>query len=397
MAPPGPPAVPRRLNGRPQACDPCRNRKVACDHGQPVCRRCIKRNQESECVYSISDSPRRASSRMAALRQTPPVTAPSQPAWPAPAPLRDQYLEDDSLSVLTQKRRQHRDDPGPMDIRTTSELPRDGPTSGQTSEQPAALHSSLLINSGSSSSASPAGPSATPLTSTPGYLGFTSYSSVFEEAKNSLSLLQGFQSWLPQARADRHMHLDASVSHVPGVLSSPTREMCLVALRGVPAPCAGQITNVMSNTFNWLRVAARRALTSLHDRFGTYLGACRIDSQLEQIALFLSNNTVRPFSEHEADPDKWIGQFTGANLRWESIGLIFTFYELSYEAAEKPRHESCDGSSQRFKEDWPEVLRVCLGLCMDLSRRFSSGNSLQLFLSSRRTVVESMHTGDAGE
>lgn len=29
--------LPRRPNGRPQACDPCRRRKVACGHGQPVC------------------------------------------------------------------------------------------------------------------------------------------------------------------------------------------------------------------------------------------------------------------------------------------------------------------------------------------------------------------------
>ncbi|KAI1459673.1 hypothetical protein F4805DRAFT_465982 [Annulohypoxylon moriforme] len=44
-----------RRNGRPQACDPCRKRKLACDHAQPVCNRCRKRKQDADCVYIISD------------------------------------------------------------------------------------------------------------------------------------------------------------------------------------------------------------------------------------------------------------------------------------------------------------------------------------------------------
>ncbi|KAH8664248.1 hypothetical protein BX600DRAFT_296113 [Xylariales sp. PMI_506] len=44
----------RRLNGRLQACDPCRSRKVACDHTQPVCLRCKKKKKDRHCVYTIS-------------------------------------------------------------------------------------------------------------------------------------------------------------------------------------------------------------------------------------------------------------------------------------------------------------------------------------------------------
>ncbi|KAH7203247.1 hypothetical protein BKA60DRAFT_527185 [Fusarium oxysporum] len=46
------PLVTRR-NGKKQACEPCRRRKVACDHGYPVCRRCRKRpNGASACYYA---------------------------------------------------------------------------------------------------------------------------------------------------------------------------------------------------------------------------------------------------------------------------------------------------------------------------------------------------------
>ncbi|KAI1039662.1 hypothetical protein LB505_008338 [Fusarium chuoi] len=46
------PLVTRR-NGKKQACEPCRRRKVACDHGYPICRRCRKRpNGASACHYA---------------------------------------------------------------------------------------------------------------------------------------------------------------------------------------------------------------------------------------------------------------------------------------------------------------------------------------------------------
>ncbi|CAH0047726.1 unnamed protein product [Clonostachys solani] len=45
----------RRRNGRPAACDPCRSRKVACDHTRPVCLRCQRREQSARCVYSQSN------------------------------------------------------------------------------------------------------------------------------------------------------------------------------------------------------------------------------------------------------------------------------------------------------------------------------------------------------
>ncbi|KAI0179811.1 hypothetical protein GGR52DRAFT_214280 [Hypoxylon sp. FL1284] len=50
------PAEPRRPNGRLVACDPCRKRKLACDHTRPVCGRCKKRRQNGECVYPFGRS-----------------------------------------------------------------------------------------------------------------------------------------------------------------------------------------------------------------------------------------------------------------------------------------------------------------------------------------------------
>jgi hypothetical protein len=43
----------RRPNGRLQACEPCRKRKVACDHTHPVCRRCQAGKKATQCEYIV--------------------------------------------------------------------------------------------------------------------------------------------------------------------------------------------------------------------------------------------------------------------------------------------------------------------------------------------------------
>lgn len=47
-----PPA--RRRNGRLQACEPCRKRKVSCDHAFPACRRCRTQGNPDGCIYVAS-------------------------------------------------------------------------------------------------------------------------------------------------------------------------------------------------------------------------------------------------------------------------------------------------------------------------------------------------------
>lgn len=44
----------RRPNGRLSACDPCRLRKVACNHGRPVCSRCRRKGRDTHCVYTAT-------------------------------------------------------------------------------------------------------------------------------------------------------------------------------------------------------------------------------------------------------------------------------------------------------------------------------------------------------
>ncbi|KID83511.1 Transcription factor, fungi [Metarhizium guizhouense ARSEF 977] len=61
-------SAPRRRNGRQQACEPCRKRKVACDHQLPVCSRCRRGNIMDSCIYVIDQQPQKR------LKFTPPAS-----------------------------------------------------------------------------------------------------------------------------------------------------------------------------------------------------------------------------------------------------------------------------------------------------------------------------------
>ncbi|KAL2808410.1 hypothetical protein BJX63DRAFT_424636 [Aspergillus granulosus] len=53
------PAV--RRNGLLQSCEPCRKSKLKCDHGRPVCGRCIAKNRTQGCFYHPAPMTKQAS------------------------------------------------------------------------------------------------------------------------------------------------------------------------------------------------------------------------------------------------------------------------------------------------------------------------------------------------
>lgn len=77
-----------RPNGKQAACDPCRVRKVACDHGRPACSRCHAKNRTGDCVYSAtavrkdaaSIEPAAAAVATAVVEEEPAVTLTPRPS-----------------------------------------------------------------------------------------------------------------------------------------------------------------------------------------------------------------------------------------------------------------------------------------------------------------------------
>ncbi|RYP55434.1 hypothetical protein DL769_010176 [Monosporascus sp. CRB-8-3] len=230
-----------------------------------------------------------------------------------------------------------------------------------------------------------------PASTKPGYLGFTSFSRVYEETQNSLSLLEGLQG-TPSSSCIRSPNLQGDGNG--GLAFNSVREKCLAVLKNVPDATQGKLLlrSYYSPMESWIYGVTRHVLDSFYEEFGRYFGPRRDTAELEKVAHRLCVNTAQPFSDEENNPARWIGQLCGENLRWESLGILFCFWDLST----GPRFSSQAWVRDRLgRKHWDPVTQECLLLCLDLCEEFSNGNSVMLHLTWRRTINESMFTGDA--
>ncbi|KAF2017919.1 hypothetical protein BU24DRAFT_420967 [Aaosphaeria arxii CBS 175.79] len=301
--------TPRRNNGRPEACLPCRRRKVACDHARPICSRCIRRKHPDACKYGVS---------IVSSRQ--PVDEPLRAASPQ---------INDGLDIL----------PEPP-VRAAPRNSEDF---------------------------------------TPGYLGFTSFYRTFNEASTSIP-------------ASPHFELGNSLNEVsdsPGAVLSlpdPTLQASVAVLKCFPGRQKAQ--DLLRAHFDphdgWLRPVAEFTLVELYDTFDQVITGTPSQGQLETLARTISNNTARPFQDDEVDARKWIDQFSGRNTRWETLGILFSYWECGAR------------NSINRDERLMESFQRCVEHCFRMARNASSGaNCMVLYLSWKRTVFGSMTAGSA--
>ncbi|WQF83147.1 hypothetical protein CDEST_08161 [Colletotrichum destructivum] len=375
-----PPRLLFRKNGRPQACEPCRKRKVACDHAQPVCNRCRKSKRPGEaCEYILGDSPRprdttprttrpresRRSSRAPSL----PLTAPTFPPPPATAT----RLVPESASTGTTTTTSS------ASVRTAASRPR------------ASVPASLPTSPDS------VGTGTTPAVLGIGYLGFTSFCGIYEETRSSLNRLQPSGATpIGEIGAMANCGLECSPP-----LTNQALETCLTILRHVPDRDMGLklFESHVNPSDGWIRLAAKRMVMSLYETFPQYFcgGGKADDAQLTALARTICQNTAKCVSDEESDPEKWIAQFTGTNLRWESLGVMFVYWELAARYL-GPYRPDVGSQFQSVDEGTRVVLqyRYCVGASIELTKAAGSGgNTLLLFMSAKRTIIESIFSGDA--
>lgn len=151
----------------------------------------------------------------------------------------------------------------------------------------------------------------TPNSRAPGYLGYASYTTVLEEARKSLPVSEEYFSLRDDAKKRR-----SEVKISEAVLNS-----CVAVLGQIPTVENSAIPDKDSFHFSkWANIIALRILESLYDPnvFSAYIGKQRDEDSLRQMARMICINTAQPVQD-SLDGDDWIAQFTGRNIRWESI------------------------------------------------------------------------------
>lgn len=181
------------------------------------------------------------------------------------------------------------------------------------------------------------------------------------------------------------------------VFSPDIRELCLTCLRIIP-PCAEfaftdlREAGTSSFFYSYLNQCVSTIISSLYEVWGEFLRPeTRTDAKLEAMARVVCVNSSKPFSDTIRDPNAWMSQFTGHNLRWESLGLLFNRLEAGKSPADD-EHKDVQNMRQ-YARTRLQAIKPCIRLCEE----FSEMNTLVMILYERRTTYESVINGDASK
>lgn len=328
--------LPRRRNGRPQACEPCRRRKVACDHALPICSRCRRGNIPSKCIYLVDGRPLVSS--------------------PGSAPHPHHGHKDSARST------------------------------------PATQETSVV------------GPSADQQV---GYLGATSFSAVFEETQSNLRGVgvSGQHSHTPTG-PETHNACEAAWAASPALMDVAKNEAALRILRNIPTKSSSFYLFKMHTNPNdgWVKLAAYRIMESMWDTFGKQLEGTRNDKDLSEMAHKLSQNSTCALAEDVvvdvpgSRGDEWLAGLTGTNLRWEALGVLFTYW--SFGTISLSENDATIDCTRCFRSDRKRLWRgykESAFRCIELTREMGAGSALCAYLLYKHVLLETYISGDAGE
>nr|XP_036577642.1 fungal specific transcription factor [Colletotrichum truncatum]KAF6784676.1 fungal specific transcription factor [Colletotrichum truncatum] len=325
---------------RSHACGPCYRRKVACDRAGPVCGSCSRRRKPRDTCEYDSVARLSSTSRLRRREKSAPSLNSDSSTSIEPRPCRSFHLPDSLL-------RQYDSHSDPIDSSDT--------------------------------------PSC-------GYLGFTSFLAIYEETCDALS---PHQPQLDFGSSKRDQPVKDSEPKTPN-LSDASLQAGLDVLQCIPR--RQEAVALLDYHFNaydaWIHPLARLMLDSLYDTFGHIFEPPECSKDLlTGLALVLGKNTSKVFCEDEPDSRRWISQFVGANIRWETLGVLFTYWEFG---ARSINTRSGTSDIQKTSLKPAAVFRKSIESCLSLARAGTkTGNTMLVYIYYKRGIIDSVISGDA--
>ncbi|KAF1980999.1 hypothetical protein K402DRAFT_398930 [Aulographum hederae CBS 113979] len=333
-----------RRNGKLEACEPCRKSKLRCDHAHPVCGRCRLRNTASRCVYH-------------------------------PAPLTRPRDTIHRWHVTTAQL------PGPRPL-PTAPIPspdsRNSPRTSTTTTTPDASHST-----NSRSRKTPENQAHNP-----GFLGPSSFSAAFDGDQ----VMSGDD---PNTRWPGYS--DASAPMTPAVTVYDAARVKLGGQMLALLPEFSFVEEMIERYFQLSTVViiplqaikvTIQTLRSIHkSRLST-------EARREELAEYLFRQSDKPIQTNPSmTPEEFYGLFTGENLRWEIIGVLFALIGCSTmthpSLLSLLKDSRVDTNWTSFTEDMLLASNVCISFCQD------SFNDLLLWMMHSNLTLLTMHRGES--
>ncbi|KAF4456672.1 hypothetical protein F53441_1228 [Fusarium austroafricanum] len=133
----------------------------------------------------------------------------------------------------------------------------------------------------------------------------------------------------------------------------------------------------------WLGSIGETLITSTWNAFGSYLSDKRNASRLREMGSKICINTRKTLKEDQDDPVAWVESFSGANLRWETVGVIFLYAALDGPSA-----------TSSGKPDTIRQYTDYCSSCITLASMGGSSGTLMLYLMYKRSMLHAWMHGE---
>ena len=336
------PIAPRRRNGRPQACEPCRKRKTACDHSLPICSRCKNRRTDKDCVYLAAPMTRRS---VTAGRGAPGQELPVSPAT------------------------------------TTSSIGELSTGGGHAASGYKALF--------------PARPNQL-FSNTSGFLGPTSFSSTFLDNSEGLESFAVEDEPSSSTTMAKKKLAEAQNAQLPAINDSLV-QLGMHVLEHIPDI---SICQMLHDRYIYPDDGiSRLAWKCFSGDLERTVEASRMSKGSDRRAMVhkLISNTARVLPDAD-DPQEWIASMSGDNLRWEVLGLLFTYWAIG--AVSITRDDPVFETQPASRNDPRRLmihLKECANACATICSALDCTTPYFVLLLYRNNTLESYVGGDASK
>lgn len=364
-----------RRNGTRSSCEPCRKAKVKCDHRSPFCQRCEARGISASCVYHPA-----------------PLTR-----SPAPEARRTHRLK----GLSTQ---QYRSGFGVLDLSgdrlseaatPSTQAPFTAPlsppanvqvhTSAASNATSSAIHSRHSLSFGGSDVELNAQSASKP--ASPGYYGSTSYYSVFDRVDHVPTAITVSQpsgpagDSFPAASRNDNPGVGQSLHLGSGILQTLQHVSIILSLVDMYIR-----TSQVSPTATLIPLKTVETLQHLASR------------DVHALAQKITRNTLKPLQvPSDMHASTFSTLFTGDNLRWEFLGLVFAWAGLSLSMSmlnDKGSATTPDGIS---KTSFAQLLTACSDACITLCRQNAHTNDILSWCLYENLILLTFQHGEASE
>lgn len=218
----------------------------------------------------------------------------------------------------------------------------------------------------------------------PGYLGSTSYTAILAEHRNEIPY-----------EAEESVVFRPNLSVEPDRIQSGVDALLFLYNLKIRQKL---IDRFYHRTWNVVvpKIVIEAIMRSINDIFDS-VNPNDIKPQLQDLATKVFHNTSRSMTAHASMTiQEYCASFTGSNLRWEVLGIIFSLcgQQLVITPDDDPEfaQESADpGAKDRLLEQVTVASTICLGFC----DQASSANEILAFLQYNDVMLRTQQYGDS--